>query len=715
MMPAPLPGQEASSVRVFARFRPLNPRETQQAAEPPAYEFNEAKEVLEVQEDRNVKKVALPFERVFVPGETQAAVYQEVASDTVQDVLNGFNGTIFAYGQTGTGKTHTMMGERGDPQQRGIIPRVVEQLFDSIAEQAGEQTTTVTVEYLEVYRESLKDLCAAVGGPKLTIRGVDGRGRGLYVQGLSSHSVASADDVLAVLDAGEQQRAVAATRMNDASSRSHAVFTIIVRRKSIADGSTTEGKLNLVDLAGSEKVAKTGASGKTLQEARMINLSLSVLTNVIAALASKKKHVPYRDSVLTRLLQSSLGGNTKTSVVVACSPSGDSKGETASSLGFGKRAKSIQNVVQQNRHSGDLEDEVLQLRAQNAELVAALRAAGLAVPGEVTSDTPSRAASSTELQDLHSRVVDAEARAEAAEAEAQEALDQMKLYFVERDFEDPADEVTQFIANAMEGKVEQLATLLATGADVNAYDTGGNKSTALMAAAEMGQAKSIDVLLKYKAKLEMEDEVGWTALHFAAYNRQLECCQVLAAAGAELDRRDKTTLETPLALAVGFMSDETNTDADRRAAKTVAEFLAQEQERQGTLNDARALIAIWPTFTSEAETPLSARPDASMSPRTTRVVELELKNKKLQAFIEHQKPFISRLIAEHKALQQEHQTLQAERAGAGSSSAHSLSHTSTLTKKDQAFIESVGKPTTKTMMRVSYSKGLKVWLSIYAT
>ena len=349
---------ESASVRVYARFRPLNSRE--QALDVGTHEHPDNflqlnGGVVKMHSDFMQREVT--FDRVFSTASSQEQVYEEVAATTVQDIMDGFNGTVFAYGQTGAGKSWSMMGpddlvqcmgiDGFDDSKRGIIPRATSDIFEKMSEAARREPTlfTVQVSYVEVYRENIRDLLDP-SKSKLEVR--ESAQAGVYVDGLSEEYVTDVEDVLDVLKRGDATRAVASTKMNAASSRSHSVFTMKVSQRSEADGSTRTGQLNLVDLAGSEKVKKTSASGKTLEEAKKINQSLSALGNVIKALADGSDHVPFRDSKLTRLLQNSLGGNTKTSLLLACSPHPDNGAETATTLRFGERAKLIKNRVQQN-------------------------------------------------------------------------------------------------------------------------------------------------------------------------------------------------------------------------------------------------------------------------------------------------------------------------------------------------------------------------------
>ena len=287
------------------------------------------------------------FDRAFGMSSKQSDIFDFSIRPTVDDILNGYNGTVFAYGQTGAGKSYTMMGTSiDDGEGRGVIPRIVEQIFTSILSSAANIEYTVRVSYMEIYMERIRDLLQPAND-NLPVH--EEKNRGVYVKGLLEIYVSSVAEVYEVMRRGGNARAVAATNMNQESSRSHSIFVITVTQKNVETGSAKSGQLFLVDLAGSEKVGKTGASGQTLEEAKKINKSLSALGMVINALTDgKSSHIPYRDSKLTRILQESLGGNSRTTLIINCSPSSYNDSETLSTLRFGMRAKSIKNKAKVN-------------------------------------------------------------------------------------------------------------------------------------------------------------------------------------------------------------------------------------------------------------------------------------------------------------------------------------------------------------------------------
>lgn len=293
----------------------------------------------------------------------QADIFNFSIKPTVDDILNGYNGTVFAYGQTGSGKSYTMMGTSIDDEEgRGVTPRIVEQIFASILSSQANIEYTVRVSYMEIYMERIRDLLAPQND-NLPVH--EEKNRGVYVKGLLEIYVSSVQEVFEVMRRGGNARAVAATNMNQESSRSHSIFVITITQKNVETGSAKSGQLFLVDLAGSEKVGKTGASGQTLEEAKKINKSLSALGMVINSLTDgKSSHVPYRDSKLTRILQESLGGNSRTTLIINCSPSSYNDAETLSTLRFGMRAKSIKNKAKVNAELSPAELKAMLGRAK---------------------------------------------------------------------------------------------------------------------------------------------------------------------------------------------------------------------------------------------------------------------------------------------------------------------------------------------------------------
>ncbi|XP_053434392.1 kinesin-like protein KIF13B isoform X2 [Nycticebus coucang] len=306
----------------------------------------------------------------------QDDVFKCLGENILQNAFDGYNACIFAYGQTGSGKSYTMMGTADQP---GLIPRLCSGLFERTQkEENEEQSFKVEVSYMEIYNEKVRDLLDPKGS-RQTLKVREHSVLGPYVDGLSKLAVTSYKDIESLMSEGNKSRTVAATNMNEESSRSHAVFKITLTHTlyDVKSGTSGEkvGKLSLVDLAGSERATKTGAAGDRLKEGSNINKSLTTLGLVISALAdqsagkNKNKFVPYRDSVLTWLLKDSLGGNSKTAMVATVSPAADNYDETLSTLRYADRAKHIVNhaVVNEDPNARiirDLREEVEKLREQ---------------------------------------------------------------------------------------------------------------------------------------------------------------------------------------------------------------------------------------------------------------------------------------------------------------------------------------------------------------
>ncbi|XP_064613809.1 kinesin heavy chain-like [Liolophura sinensis] len=326
------------NIKVICRVRPLNAIEEKAGS----------KFILKfpTEDSISIGGKVFVFDKVYKPTVTQEYVYNIAAKPIVADVLSGYNGTIFAYGQTSSGKTHTMEGVIGEPTKHGIIPRIVNDIFNYIYGMDENLEFHIKVSYFEIYLDKIRDLLDIT---KTNLPVHEDQNRVPYVKGATERFVSSPEEVMEVIEEGKSNRHVSVTNMNEHSSRSHSVFLINVKQENEETQKKLSGKLYLVDLAGSEKVSKTGAEGMVLDEAKNINKSLSALGNVISALADgNKSHVPYRDSKLTRILQESLGGNARTTMIICCSPASYNESETKSTLMFGQRAKTIKNVVTVN-------------------------------------------------------------------------------------------------------------------------------------------------------------------------------------------------------------------------------------------------------------------------------------------------------------------------------------------------------------------------------
>ncbi|ORX72985.1 kinesin-domain-containing protein [Linderina pennispora] len=364
------------NIQVVVRCRGRNDRERRESSVPAMDIAPLSGREITLRNGVNVRNYT--FDRVFGPQADQKEIYDNVVQPILDEVLQGYNCTIFAYGQTGTGKTYTMEGDLdmqmpsfADSNQRlitsglgsiriptnaGIIPRTLYQLFKAIG---NDPASMVTVSYMELYNEEFRDLFVDTNakgepnGPHIQVFDTGTKGN-IQFQGLEEKRVQTAEQAIALMRDGSLRRRVAATRCNDTSSRSHAIFTINVLVRESALGSDGDyvlkrGKLNLVDLAGSENIGRSGAENMRAREAGQINQSLLTLGRVITCLVEKHQHIPYRDSKLTRVLKDSLGGKTRTCLIATVSPSKASIEETIKTLDYAGKAKSIKNKPAANR------------------------------------------------------------------------------------------------------------------------------------------------------------------------------------------------------------------------------------------------------------------------------------------------------------------------------------------------------------------------------
>ncbi|KAG8533025.1 uncharacterized protein KY384_001808 [Bacidia gigantensis] len=334
------------------------------------------------------------FDKVFAPAADQSMIYDDVVTPILDE---GFNCTIFAYGQTGTGKTYTMSGDMSDTlglvsDSAGIIPRVLHSLFRKLDADDGE--SSVKCSFIELYNEELRDLLSPDDSTKLKIfDDAQKKNHGAtMVQGMEEAYIKTAGNGIKLLQDGSHKRQVAATKCNDLSSRSHTVFTVTAYIKRTAENGedfVSAGKLNLVDLAGSENIQRSGAENKRAAEAGLINKSLLTLGRVINALVERNSHIPYRESKLTRLLQDSLGGRTKTCIIATVSPAKSNLEETISTLDYAFRAKNIRNKPQINQMISKktlLKEFTTEIEKLKGELVATRQRNGVYLTAESYDD-----------------------------------------------------------------------------------------------------------------------------------------------------------------------------------------------------------------------------------------------------------------------------------------------------------------------------------------
>lgn len=374
---------ESKTVLVALRVRPLNQRELGATSSKTCLSYDGVTGVSIQRGDEKPHKFA--FDCVMPEDTFQQDVFDRTGRPLLHKVLEGYNGCLFAYGQTGSGKTFTMQGE-GTGEQEGVVPRLCNELFHQVEQRSATKNITVSMSAVEIYNERIKSLLSDNDDdlqiresisqrPSVISVGQDavaaGRSSCIYVDGAEEVAAASARDVLSALSRAQARRVVGKTNMNEHSSRSHSVVTLRISCSDVddVDGVTgTVSKLHLIDLAGSERQKATGATGDRLKEGAQINLSLSALGNVISALTegSRGRHVPYRDSKLTRLLQDSLGGNSYTVMICNASPAQINAEETMSSLRFAERAKKVKNQATVNRDPKN--QRILELLKENQAL-----------------------------------------------------------------------------------------------------------------------------------------------------------------------------------------------------------------------------------------------------------------------------------------------------------------------------------------------------------
>ena len=345
--------EKLERVRVSVRVRPFNSQENPSS---PIESIDVKHGITNVLKEYD-KKI-FNYDHVYPEKSTQADIFEESSKEVIKPVLNGYHGTIFAYGQTGTGKTYIMVGEFKNQENKGIIPRSFDYIFDQV-KQDIEHKYNFTASFIQIYIEQIQDL---LDPSKKDIRIRKDQEKGVYLEGATWVKVSSTNECAHVFAKGEENRATHATLMNAHSSRSHVIFiakiekSMVLSQEKIAELSKeskekikaervmTITNLYLVDLAGSERVKKTKAVDIRLEEAKKINYSLLILEKCINGLAEgKQTYISYRKSKLTRLLQESLGGNAKTSLIVTISPSNYNADESISSLNFASRAMKVKN------------------------------------------------------------------------------------------------------------------------------------------------------------------------------------------------------------------------------------------------------------------------------------------------------------------------------------------------------------------------------------
>ena len=347
---------KSSNVKVYCRIRPENEKEHSSGLGL-CLEPNSANSLKIIVDNLNINtglkdnyndKSAQEFvyDKVFPSDTNQKTIFEIVAKPLISAAFEGINGTLFCYGQTSSGKTYTMEGLPTDNNLMGVIPRMMQLIFDTINSGSPDIEFSVKCQYYQIYNEKIQDL---IDTRKTDLAIREDRNKGIWVEDCTEQYVESEQEMFNFFQNGASNRAVAATKMNALSSRSHSLFAVIIYQRNIITESSKTGKIYFVDLAGSEKMSKAGIEGNTmLKEAQNINKSIMTLGMVINALTKGAKHIPYRDSKLTRVLQESLGGNSLTNLIINCSPSMINQSESLSTLRFGQRAKLIKNKVVAN-------------------------------------------------------------------------------------------------------------------------------------------------------------------------------------------------------------------------------------------------------------------------------------------------------------------------------------------------------------------------------
>ncbi|XP_072941349.1 kinesin-like protein KIF3A [Epargyreus clarus] len=548
MPDAELGAATVENVRVVVRVRPMDQREKLDGAYS-CVSVDSINNSIAVTRS-NVTPPEPPrvyaYDAVFDSNTSQMDIYVQTASPIVEEVLKGYNGTIFAYGQTGTGKTYTMAGSNSAPELRGIIPNSFAHIFSHIAKAKDDEKFLVCVTYLEIYNEEVRDLLG--NNPHQSLEVKERPDIGVFVKDLTGYVVHNADELEKIMAVGNKNRHIGATAMNIESSRSHAIFSITVESsKRGEDGKmhVKMGKLHLVDLAGSERQSKTQATGTRLKEATKINQSLSVLGNVISALVDgKSTHIPYRNSKLTRLLQDSLGGNSKTVMIATVGPADTNYVETISTLRYANRAKNIENKTHVNSEPGDalltrFQQEIDQLKKQLEESTNELEEEGDEedpTEEELTDDT---------LTDPELDSLDPEEKKirRKMRREEKEKLNREKAHQARKVLEEKKAELqrTKKQQEELKEKLSRLESKVLVGGE-NLLDKADAQRRLLEQAAKELELRTLnelrlqeDLQKKEAERLDLEERYSSLQEENAAKTRKLKrAVQLLSCAKAEL-------------------------------------------------------------------------------------------------------------------------------------------------------------------------------------
>ena len=507
-----------NGIQVVVRLRPVNAKEKREGTPPVVSSNTKDSTVTLVRSagkgSSSQTRTTFKADNVFGSFSTQEEVFDQTMPGILKDVLKGFESTVFAYGQTGTGKTHTMEGMIDSPEQRGIIPRAATSIFASLQDKAFIEKT-VSVSYLEIYNQDLNDLLLPAGGAtKSKLRIVEGAGNaGVYCQGLTSQPVETVDDVIRILNDAQERRSVGETKMNKASSRSHCIFTLRVESKEQTDGGfvmTRMGKLHMVDLAGSECAKSAGTEdAKQERERKNINTSLLALGKVVNALKTGNKP-PYRDSLLTRLLQESLGGCCKTCIIATVSPSILCAEQSGQTLKYAQQAHGIQNKPVMTSRMGRAESNAAALSGggggggggNDAALIESFQRLELKcayMEAEVEEAATALAAKHEKMREAVERAEMAEGKIDAIQTQLDEAL--LRAAAVERKHAEQLADMQQ--------RVGSQSTLLAESTEALAKT---QKALASHAALETREMESLKALASKSTTL-VQDQIALVAAH----------------------------------------------------------------------------------------------------------------------------------------------------------------------------------------------------------
>ncbi|KAL1612935.1 Kinesin-related motor protein [Paraconiothyrium brasiliense] len=530
------------------------------------------------------------FDKVFSPAADQNMVFDEVVAPILDEVLGGFNCTIFAYGQTGTGKTYTMTGDISNilplPDAAGIIPRVLYALFSKL--ESEETENSVKCSFIELYNEELRDLLSTDDNVKLKIYD-DNSKKGhstTLVQGMEECHLKSAAQGIKLLSDGTNKRQVAATKCNDLSSRSHTVFTITVYMKRVSEDGVeylSAGKLNLVDLAGSENIQRSGAENKRAAEAGLINKSLLTLGRVINALVERGSHIPYRESKLTRLLQDSLGGRTKTCIIATLSPAKSNLEETISTLDYAFRAKNIRNKPQVNQLMSKktlLKEFTAEIEKLKSELIATRQRNGVYLTQEnyeeITTISESRRILSEEQRD----------KIETMEANLRNKVEE--LFSLTTNFQNlkKDNEQTRLTLEGTKGILEKTEAVLTLTRQNLAEETELRKAHAKTEGelAEIGQSmistlgkttSDIDALrskIRRRSELQSQNRQHWAT----SQSQVVDTTQLVDTRIAQFRNQQEQMMESLSSRMQAFVTDE----LDKLGASQT--FLEEKMKAYGT-------------------------------------------------------------------------------------------------------------------------------------